>query len=107
MSCRSAHGSPELPPDPPTPEETDDEPPLPVLEPGKVSKIRVKQGETIAFTVTVDQPDEVHVHGYEIEKEVEPGKANKISFTADITGIFDIELHSTDEQIAQLRVDPE
>jgi FtsP/CotA-like multicopper oxidase with cupredoxin domain len=90
-----------------TPEETQNEPPLPVLEKGKVSKIRVKQGETVAFTVHVDQPDEVHVHGYDIEKEVAPGKDTKISFKADITGIFDIELHSTDEQIAQLRVDPD
>lgn len=89
-----------------TPEETQDEPPLPVLEQGKVSKIRVKQGDQVAFAVHVDQPDTVHVHGYDIEKDVQPGKDTKISFTADITGIFDIELHSTDEQIAQLRVDP-
>ena len=89
-----------------TPEEPPTEPPLPVLEKGKVSKIRVKQGETVAFTVHVDQPDTVHVHGYDIEQDVAPGKDTKISFKADITGIFDIELHSTDEQIAQLRVDP-
>ena len=89
-----------------TPEETQNEPPLPVLEKDKVSKIRVKQGDQVAFTVHVDQPDTVHVHGYDIEKDVQPGKDTKISFNADITGIFDIELHSTDEQIAQLRVDP-
>ena len=89
-----------------TPEETQNEPAAPVLEQGKVSKIRVKQGDQVAFTVHVDQPDTVHVHGYDIEKVVQPGKDTKISFTADITGIFDIELHSTDEQIAQLRVDP-
>ena len=77
-----------------------------MLEQGKVAKIRVKQGETVAFTVHVDQPDTVHVHGYDIEQEVTPGKDTKISFKADITGIFDIELHSTEEQIAQLRVDP-
>ena len=89
-----------------TPEETDNEPPLPVLESGKVSKIEVKQGEQVAFAVHVTKPDTVHVHGYHIEEEVSPDKDTKISFKADITGIFDIELHSTDEQIAQLRVDP-
>ena len=76
---------------------------VPAPGPGQ---IRVKQGDQVAFAVHVDQPDTVHVHGYDIEKDVQPGKDTKISFTADITGIFDIELHSTDEQIAQLRVDP-
>ena len=73
---------------------------------GGIAGLDFNQGDEIRFDVTSDTADAVHVHGYDIEKEVQPGKDTKISFTADITGIFDIELHSTDEQIAQLRVDP-
>jgi hypothetical protein len=45
------------------------------------------------------------VHGYDLEKEVGPEPV-RVSFPATITGIFEIELHGTGEQIAELRVDP-
>jgi hypothetical protein len=50
--------------------------------------------------------DEVHVHGYDLMKDVEPGKTVTFSFPADITGIFEVELEGAGKQIAQLRVDP-
>ena len=53
-----------------------------------------------------DEPEEIHVHGYDLEKEVEPGKTAQVSFKATITGIFEIEFHGSGEQIAELRVDP-
>jgi hypothetical protein len=91
----------------PTPTETaTPKPQPPLLTAGSVKKLSYKEGETVTFRVRHDQPEEVHVHGYDIKKDLEPGKTETVSFKADITGIFDIELHSTDEQIGQLRVDP-
>jgi hypothetical protein len=81
------------------------EPPLVV--PGKVTKLRFKQGDTVRFRVRSDVPDHVHVHGYDLMKDVEPGKTITFSFPASITGIFEIELEDRGEQIAQLRVDPD
>jgi hypothetical protein len=46
------------------------------------------------------------VHGYDLMKDVEPGKEITFSFPAEITGIFEIELENAGQQIAQLRVDP-
>ena len=43
--------------------------------------------------------------GYDIEEEIGPDPI-RISFPATITGIFEIEIHDTGEQIAELRVDP-
>jgi FtsP/CotA-like multicopper oxidase with cupredoxin domain len=80
------------------------EPPL--LQTGKVTKLRFKQGETVRFRVASPGGDEIHVHGYDIEKEIPAGKVVTVSFPADITGIFEIEFHGTAEQIGQLRVDP-
>jgi hypothetical protein len=77
----------------------------PLIEPGKVTKLRFKQGDRVRFRVRSDQPDEIHVHGYDIEREVGP-EAVVVTFPATITGIFEIELHESEEQIAQLRVDP-
>ena len=78
----------------------------PLLTAGQVKKLRFTEGETVRFRVRNDEAEEIHVHGYDIEKEVEPGKTAQVSFKATITGIFEIEFHGSGEQIAELRVDP-
>ena len=88
----------------PTPTPT---PETPLVTPGKVTDLRFKQGDTVRFRVRSDVADEVHVHGYDLMKDVEPGQTITFSFPATITGIFEIELENAGEQIAQLRVDPD
>jgi hypothetical protein len=90
-------------PDEPTPTP---KPQPPLVTPGKVTKLRFEQGETVKFRVRSDVADHVHVHGYDLIKDVEPGKTITFSFPAEITGIFEIELEDRGEEIAQLRVDP-
>ena len=51
-------------------------------------------------------PEEVHIHGYDIKKELEPGKVETVSFKATITGIFEIELEGSGTLLAQLKVVP-
>jgi hypothetical protein len=80
------------------------EPPL--LQTGKVTKLQFKQGQTVRFRVRADVTDHVHVHGYDLMKDIEPGRTIAFSFPATITGIFEIELEDAGEQIGQLRVDP-
>jgi hypothetical protein len=90
----------------PTPEPTaEPKPPPPMIEPGKVTDLEFKEGEQVVFRARADGPEEIHVHGYDIEQEVGPEPV-RVSFPATITGIFEIELHGTGEQIAELRVDP-
>jgi FtsP/CotA-like multicopper oxidase with cupredoxin domain len=78
----------------------------PLLDGSKVVKLEFKEGETVRFRVTSDTPEEVHIHGYDIAKDLEPGKVATVSFPADITGIFEIEYEGQGKQIAELRVDP-
>jgi FtsP/CotA-like multicopper oxidase with cupredoxin domain len=78
----------------------------PLLDGSKVVKLEFKEGETVRFRVTSDTPEEVHIHGYDIAKDLEPGKVTTVSFPADITGIFEIEYEGQGKQIAELRVDP-
>jgi len=90
-----------------TPEPTaTQKPEAPLVVSGKVTKLRFKQGDTVRFRVRSDVADEVHVHGYDVMKDVEPGNEITFSFPAEITGIFEIELENAGRQIAQLRVDP-
>ncbi len=89
-----------------TPTETPTPEPLPLLQGGKVTKLRYSEGDTVRFRVTSDVPEEVHVHGYDIAKDIAAGATVTVSFKADITGIFEIEYEHAGEQIGQLRVDP-
>jgi hypothetical protein len=88
-----------------TPEPTP-KPAPPLITPGKPVKLRVTEDETVSFRVRANTTDEIHVHGYDLMKDVTPGKTVAFSFKADIVGIFTIELESAGEEIAQLRVDP-
>ena len=90
-----------------TPEPTPTpKPQPPLVTRGEVTNLRFEQGETVRFRVRSDVADHVHVHGYDLMKDVEPGKTVTFSFPAEITGIFEIELEDRGQEIAQLRVDP-
>jgi hypothetical protein len=88
----------------PTPKPTVD--PGPVLTGATVRKLRYDKGETVRFQVRSPEDEEVHIHGYDIKKDVKAGQVAKISFKADIDGIFEIEFENSAKQIAELRVDP-
>ena len=89
----------------PTPTPTP-KPQPPLLVAGKVAKLRVDEGETVRFRARSAQDEEIHVHGYDRYVDLPAGKTVTESFKASITGIFEIELHGSGEQIAELRVDP-
>ena len=88
----------------PTPKPTVD--PGPVLTGASVEKIRVDKGDMVRFQVKSPEDEEVHIHGYDIKKDVKAGETEKISFKATIDGIFEIEFENSATQIAELRVDP-
>lgn len=66
--------------------------------------LEVKRGQTVTLTVTSDVADELHVHGFDIARELEPGKAADISFEADMTGVFQVETHESKLVLIQLAV---
>ncbi len=88
----------------PTPKPTVD--PGPLLTGSKVVKLRYDKGETVRFRVRASEDEEVHVHGYDIKKDVKAGQTARMSFKATIDGIFEIEFEHSAKQIAELRVEP-
>jgi len=80
--------------------------PLPLLKGGKVTRLEFKEGDTVKFGVVSDAPEELHIHGYDVAKDLEPGKPITVSFKATIEGIFEIEYEHAGEQIGELRVEP-
>jgi hypothetical protein len=81
-----------------------------VIENGKpvggVEELTYSAGEQIRFRVDSDISEEIHVHGYDISKEVEAGGSVDFDFPATIEGVFEAELEGRDEQILELRVEP-
>jgi FtsP/CotA-like multicopper oxidase with cupredoxin domain len=73
---------------------------------GGITSIKANKGDTVRFTVTSDQPENVHLHGYDVEKPVAPGKPARYVFKANIEGIFEVELEESGVQLIKLQVDP-
>lgn len=72
---------------------------------GGVRKIEVSEGEQIRFRVTDDAESTVHLHGYDVEKDVGPGNPASFNVKATITGRFEVELHPA-TQVAEVTVNP-
>jgi plastocyanin len=78
---------------------------------GGPADIKVTKGDKVSVVVSADAHDDIHLHGYDIEKPVEPGKPARFQFTADIEGIFEIESHvaedaGRDPLLGKLTVEP-
>jgi heme/copper-type cytochrome/quinol oxidase subunit 2 len=70
------------------------------------NEITVSEGDHVNFQITSDSPVEFHLHGYDLDEEVEPGEPAELAFDATITGRFDIEDHDTDTELGVLLVQP-
>ena len=70
------------------------------------SDITVTEGDQVVLRLSTDSPLEVHVHGYDLEREVEPDEPARLSFEADLTGRFEIEAHETERELGTLVVEP-
>jgi hypothetical protein len=73
---------------------------------GGIQRPTIEQGEKVVLVVRTDSGEAVHLHGYDIEKDVVPGKPVRLPFTASIAGRFEVELHPTDSLLAVLEVKP-
>ena len=74
---------------------------------GGIAKIKLKKGSRVVIQVSSpDTSDEIHVHGYNLKKDLKAGGQVRFMFTANTDGIYEIELESAAVQIAQLVVEP-
>ncbi len=73
---------------------------------GGIARPTVAKGAKIVVVVRADAGEEVHLHGYDIEKPVTPGTPVRIPFTADLPGRFELELHHPDALLAVIEVKP-
>jgi hypothetical protein len=78
---------------------------------GDTQTFTVKKNDRVQIVVSSDAPDQIHLHGYDIEKEATPGKPARFDFKANVEGSFIIESHAAEDAgneplIARLHVEP-
>src|SRR3954454_9143793 len=73
---------------------------------GGIQHIDVKKGDPVHFTIDSDSAQEIHVHGYDVHKDVAAHGKVSFSFPATIDGSFVIELEEPGVQIGALKVSP-
>jgi hypothetical protein len=73
---------------------------------GGIAQLIYNKGEEVRFKVDSDVSDEVHMHGYDIMKDVKAGGSVSFDFPATIEGVFEAELEDRKEQILELTVNP-
>ncbi|HSS71126.1 MAG TPA: hypothetical protein VLQ46_10815 [Casimicrobiaceae bacterium] len=62
--------------------------------PENMRLVRVTQGDIVKLRWHVDRPMVLHLHGYDIEKRVQPDAVVEMSFTARATGRFPLHAHA-------------
>ena len=73
---------------------------------GGIVRQSVDKGDRVVIVVKSDVADEVHLHGYDISRNVAAGGTARIAFRAKIPGRFEVELEERGVQIADLTVGP-
>lgn len=65
----------------------------------------VKAGSEVQLNITnPDAADEFHIHGIELEKEVEAGVTATFNFVADTPGTYEVESHVTEDVLVIIEV---
>jgi cytoskeletal protein RodZ len=73
---------------------------------GGVKTVSFKKNDQVLLKVNSDTADEIHVHGYDLKKDVEKGGSVTFNFKGTIEGRFEVELENAGTQIANLEVTP-
>jgi hypothetical protein len=74
---------------------------------GGIADLVYRKGDRIHFEVKVPFEEEIHLHGYDVMKEVPKGGGTvTYDLPAEIEGEFEAELEGHKEQIVDLKVEP-
>jgi hypothetical protein len=61
-------------------------------------------GESLTLTVTSDHADQLHLHGFEIEKDLVAGQPLSVTVTGSQPGIYEVETHHPELRLLKIAV---
>jgi len=70
------------------------------------STLQVNQGDNVTINITVDEDEELHLHGYNLHIDLQKGIPSSLTFTATSSGNFPYELEHSSTEIGALQVQP-
>jgi heme/copper-type cytochrome/quinol oxidase subunit 2 len=74
---------------------------------GGIKTITVNKGDQARIQVSSpDTTEEIHLHGYDLKRDLKAGGRVRFSFVAKDDGIYEIELEGSGTQIGKLVVEP-
>jgi heme/copper-type cytochrome/quinol oxidase subunit 2 len=74
---------------------------------GGIKTITVNKGDQARIQVSSpDTTEEIHLHGYDLKRDLKAGGSVRFSFVAKDDGIYEIELEGSGTQIGKLVVEP-
>ena len=72
---------------------------------GSLRRVEVSLGSIVALKVsTTGADDDVHVHGYDILRSAKAGRPAHFAFTAEIPGVFEVELENSGQLLLLLEI---
>ncbi|NYG07723.1 plastocyanin [Phycicoccus badiiscoriae] len=66
--------------------------------------VSLRVGESLTLTVTSDHADQLHLHGFEIEKDLVAGKPLSVTVTGAQPGVYDVETHHPELRLLKIAV---
>jgi heme/copper-type cytochrome/quinol oxidase subunit 2 len=61
-------------------------------------------GEKLTLTVTSDHDDVLHIHGFDIEKNLKAGQPTSVQLTGDAPGVYEVETHEPELRLLKIAV---
>lgn len=71
---------------------------------GGPQRLKVDAGSVVVIEVSLDDADEVHLHGYDFRAAGEAGDVIQIAFNANIPGVWAVELEVSGSDLLELEV---
>lgn len=69
---------------------------------GGIRNVTVAKGRRVVLIVNSDVADEIHLHGYNLKRDVEPGTPARLPFQATINGTVEVELEQRGVPLARI-----
>ena len=66
--------------------------------------VEVDLGDAVDVWVLSDIDDQIHVHGYDLFFDLEAGVPLNLTFSAEIPGVFEVEVHTGNTHLLDIEV---
>jgi hypothetical protein len=68
------------------------------------ARVDLSSGERLRLVITVDHDDQVHVHGFEVKRDLTAGEPVTIDLTGGEPGLYEVETHEPELRLLQVLV---